>query len=106
MNYTEQAIKKAREGGYGDHAYCNEFDMYENEGSYCFSTVFLDPLFWQSLGKALGWELFREGDDEFGTDWETEWHRFIDHLIDGKEPEEFFKEILAALNKENDNEKV
>lgn len=39
----EQAIKKAIEGG-----------LSESGGGE--RTIFLDPLFWQSLGKKMGWE--------------------------------------------------
>lgn len=63
--------------------------------------ICLDPLFWQALGKALGWE---------GIQWHSiydgfrpsswthryhyEWHRFIDWLYEGKDIESFFNELL------------
>jgi len=83
--------------------------------------VFLDPSFWQSLGKAMGWETKEEkycecdewvnpfdGGAEFcsrcgkklnsrivftGKMWETKWHRFIDHLAEGKTVESFFETL-------------
>jgi hypothetical protein len=58
--------------------------------------VFLDPLFWQALGKATGWEeyyghWFRPRKSV--PQWRFEMHRFIDHLADGKTPEEFFQTL-------------
>ena len=52
--------------------------------------IFLDPLFWQSLGKAMGW---RQDEDQWGdrAEWVSQWHRFIDHLADGKDAESFFE---------------
>jgi hypothetical protein len=58
--------------------------------------MWLDPLFWQSLGKALGWRdnyarCHRKlGDDNqcvehgWNNTWLSVWHRFIDHLAEGK----------------------
>jgi hypothetical protein len=85
--------------------------------------VLLSPLFWQALSKAEGWGKCSNPDHGFigamagvkSTDinrlgcpvcghnpdkiiepdaWKTEWHRFIDHLAEGKDPELFFKELL------------
>ena len=53
----ETAIQRAIKGGYKDHAYCNEFDMYECSTSYCHATVLLDPDFWKALKKSRGVEL-------------------------------------------------
>lgn len=80
--------------------------------------IFLNPLFWQSLGKAMGWpedttycDHCGEADiaDEYVTNdeehsdcsnlltfpkyWRYQWHRFIDHLADGATPESFFKQL-------------
>jgi hypothetical protein len=100
MTHIEQAIKEAVENGYADHAYCNEFDKYESSGSYCYSTVFLDPLFWQALGKARGWRqdvveqdvqlLDNKASILVNWGWKLRWHRFIDHLAEGKDAEIFF----------------
>ncbi|MGA2592732.1 MAG: hypothetical protein ABSH32_22700 [Bryobacteraceae bacterium] len=66
-----------------------------------FGKVFLDPSFWQSLGKALGWN-----DDYHPVrsketnqlkneiwDWRYHWHRFIDHLAGGGTAGQFFAEL-------------
>ena len=52
--------------------------------------IFLEPLFWQSLGKAMGW---RQDEDQWGERAECviHWHRFIDHLAEGKDAESFFE---------------
>ena len=63
-----------------------------------------DPLFWQSLGKALGWDYSEKKDrvyywmediDEcqYNDRWRNEWHRFVDTLAEGKSTEDFFKEL-------------
>lgn len=74
--------------------------------------VLLNPLFWEHLGKALGWKkeilIYYSGyakDDEGNTDgrleeayripeWHFYWHCFIDHLAEGKSMESFFEQIL------------
>jgi len=57
--------------------------------------VFLDPLFWQALGKARGWAKKQPRQIQKG-EWKWQWHRFIDHLADGKDAESFF----ASLSKQ------
>jgi hypothetical protein len=52
----ESIIKKAIEGGYRDHFYCGNFDMYESEGSHCEYGVICDPFFWESLAKVCSWK--------------------------------------------------
>lgn len=66
---------------------------------------FLEPTFFQSLGKAMGWhtKMNCKGacDPYEGTvcgevnvnDWNGRWHRFIDYLIQGKTAEEYFKSL-------------
>ena len=86
----------------------------------------LDPLFWQSLCKSLGFtgEPIRMcvgcgvalknseqptmdgkhggkngcGSDIYNYDgqWLVEWHRFVDHLAEGKDAESFFEGLLLA----------
>lgn len=74
----------------------------------------LDPAFWQSLGKAMGWlpkcgaceaiadenpcDAMSGRDPMPHTPLEntiglSEWHRFIDHLADGGTPESFFETL-------------
>lgn len=101
MNSIQQAIEKSIEGRY--HKRSTGLD----DGKYLMR-CFLDPEWWQSLGKALGRcdvndinPLHKienkvicvvcKRKDEW---WRETWHRFIDHLSEDKDPEEFFKELL------------
>ncbi len=109
----ETAIKKAIEGGYSKPPFYGErFIQRMSERS-----ILLDPLFWQCLGKSLGWRLFDAHEirgnnlrchlcgaryDAIGDclknpirSWLIHWHRFIDHLASGGTPDDFFKELLA-----------
>lgn len=73
--------------------------------------AFLDPEFWRCVGKAMGWNynhvciidgdpMLNRGDcgNERHTvetyEWSYYWHRFIDHLAEGKDAESFFSELL------------
>lgn len=94
---VQEVIKKAVEGGFKGKSYAGD----------AMATQLLDPDFWQSLGKAMG---FNESiycsnaehinrkvlcdecvDKEDG--WKNEWHALIDHLAEGKSIESFFKEL-------------
>ena len=95
--YIEQAIQKAG---------------WDVENIKNVEALLLTPIFWQSLGKALGWPKkgciecgFRGRYDDFHGDcgkclgrdykgWQAQWHRFIDHLAEGKDAESFFASIL------------
>jgi hypothetical protein len=68
---------------------------------------YLDPLFWQSLGKALGWKHMCSEQNKYCAysvkhdveciyhkQWLYHWHRFIDHLASGKDINSFFEELL------------
>lgn len=106
MTYIEQAIKKAIEGGYKAPC-CNRDIKLAEHLTENLNMVFLDPLFWQCLGKAMGWDGsgecncdMREGihhdqcpANDF-KNWLYHWHRFIDHLAEGKDAESFFKELF------------
>lgn len=83
----EQAIKIAIENGYSGKVM---FEHYPPEGDEV-NHFLLDPLFWQSLGKGLGWGKGRPG--LLIYEWLYHWHKFIDHLASGKDPEEFFSQL-------------
>ena len=120
MNYIQQAIEKSIEGGWkkGEKVIeALEFNekMFESHPHIATITKsslelesIINPLFWQSLGKALGRcdvndinPLHKienkvicvvcKRKDEW---WRETWHRFIDHLSEDKDPEKFFKELL------------
>lgn len=71
------------------------------------NTEWLDPLFWQALGKSLGWtahcdKAFLEGFAHKPSTcegckkaaWVNRWHQFIDHLASGGTPDDFFTNLL------------
>jgi len=94
----EKAILKAQEGGY-------KFSFFEGEAIQKFSNgtfvpamfykELLDPLFWQCLGKAEGWDANIGHDLDLVRNWHYYWHSFIDHLAKGKNPDDFFNNLLT-----------
>ena len=101
----QQVFKKAKEGGYK-----MQWDK-GLESAYPFRAL-LDPLFWESYGKSLKWNMtnkFQPGDRN--TEWNYVsdsicqqmlvcdkspafyWHKFIDHLALGKTIESYFENI-------------
>lgn len=150
MTNIQKAIQKAIEGGYVKKSYGLLFDLNNlseihkkwSDASRIPSTdrenlslsagygegfrdcaILLDPLFWSSLGKSLGWSIVvvcsncgngarKEtakltnscldcGCRYKGNLWRSEqeylfnWHRFINHLHSGKDPESFFISLLT-----------
>lgn len=83
--------------------------------------VFLDPLFWQALGRGMGWNktmclscnhfysvpltdlekeevaINRNCEHEklkiYHQKWRDHWHRLIDHLAEGKSIEDYFQTL-------------
>ena len=106
----KQAIQKAIEGGWTSDYRSPVFTKYSSSwiGDYIvekgWQTPTSDPLFWQALGKAMGWDEYPsfklKSDIAGGTfcqmeGWRARWFQFIDHLAEGKDAEEFFRELLA-----------
>lgn len=70
------------------------------------AVMFINPKFWQSLGESMGrseqsnypleisFGSHRKMWKQSGDEWHYHWHRFIDHLAEGKDIESFF----ASLN--------
>lgn len=113
MTYIERAIEKAIEGGYKSiiHFKNGNYTLgYEWGGAEDYDLIhkrefqshfFLDHLFWQSLGKAMGWRgttYIQMGTkiNETCNDWKYYWMLFVDHLAAGKDPESFFEELLKV----------
>lgn len=117
----DKAIKLAIEGGYNVGPI--EVDMVcDNK----YAHYFIDPLFWSSLGKALGWKKYTwtswKGWDDHtlthATDedayeppfenpycqrhltHEYHWHRFIDSLASDGDPDSFFSSLLQDHSKQ------
>jgi len=99
----EQAIKKAIEGGYKGgkwntitKEYCLDFFELNNRHKIMYSYL-VDPLFWECLGKALGWkqqDKIKEFGDFFNYDYRDYMHSFIDHIADKGTPDDFFNKLL------------
>lgn len=106
----KKAIQKAIEGGY-------KLPNLKDETAILLMALaqkektFLDPLFWQALGKAEGWgtscwhysdrglyEQYRHkavcGLSSARAQWQIQWHRFINHLAEGTSSDSFFEELL------------
>lgn len=117
---VELAVERAIEGGWVDIAgeELRKAGIYAN--GYIWRQVMYEPEFWQSLGKAEGWEkktvvlnLSKMEIRQVGrvplqrakqtatyirktpNRWKKEWHRFIDHLATGQDPSSFFDELLT-----------
>lgn len=112
----EETIKKAIEGGYEPNGSDLQHYMLFNQHAHIsalnlvgYKVIFLDPLFWQSLGKAMGWryKAYKNGawqteDEDLDImsdtpfrhpEWLYQWHKFIDHLAEGKDINSFFKNL-------------
>lgn len=64
--------------------------------------IFLDPLFWQALGKSIGKENIAVNCYLCGCStlpcatfqwWKAQMHLFIDHLASGKSIDQFFNQL-------------
>lgn len=86
----EQAITKAIEGGWNKESIVQPMDT----GPANLAKAILDPSFWQSLGKAMGWnKLYYTICHQKVSPWLFHWHRLIDHLADGGSIESYFEKL-------------
>lgn len=104
-----EAIKLAIENGWDENrAKVSKLDLrdgYEGMGTSMFSTdkAMLDPLFWQTLGKALGYS----GDYGVGSAslnkqviiegkpwWQWAAHQYFGLLLTGGDTEQWWKKLL------------
>lgn len=89
MTATQQFIEDAIKSGYSkdeQHAH-----FIRNLPNYALCQIWLDPLAWQAVGKTRGLVGIGTADipqSHFSHGWRRNWHRFIDHLADGKTIEE------------------
>lgn len=100
MKATKQFIEDAIEGGwnyrgikkdnfkaFGLGSMDSDFELHSiYNSSYLIplERPFLDPEFWQAVGKTRGWSTGIDGRLYTSPYWKDKWHRFIDHLADGK----------------------
>lgn len=97
----QDAISKAVEGGWKKESVVEPMDTQRAN----FAKAMIDPLFWQALGKSMGWEdkpnerkafwkVQQEGNVKTEmSEWKNQWHNFIDHLAEGKSIEEYFANL-------------
>ena len=83
----EEAIKKAIEGGYTTFSW---EDVQGGDGA----NVLLDKDFWQALIMQIDVEKYHTGDPITKEIYLPVWHSFLDHIAEGKLPEDFFNELL------------
>jgi len=119
---TQEAMDKAVEGGYHidgadgvEIVYIGANDEYsawtrtDNDSSFMVPVeeTFLDPKFWQALGRILGWSKAcslsvscvheeEECHSCRGYYWMYQWHCFIQALADGKTPDVFFAHFTSS----------
>ena len=102
MEYTKEIIKKAIEGGYYNAVAKEVLDSYKNhevQTVYDYGALFLDPSFWQAVGRKLGWPLFNNECGHNGKlNWKNHQHRFLDHIQDHKDIESFCKQLIDKVN--------
>lgn len=125
----KEIIELSVKGGYMPCEFCTEGNCFVSEngskgltnhiwfnnalGEGCawpLSHILLDPAFWSSLGKALGWGemMFVQWHDmnplllppkvqswDKVPQWQYQMHAFTDHLISGKDADSFFTALLA-----------
>jgi hypothetical protein len=117
-----EALEKAVKGGYHiygsdgmdtDYGGANsEYSVWtrkDNESSFIMPTedTFLDPQFWQALGRTLGWSeacdlsiTCEHGHEECqrcrGYYWMYQWHCFIQAIAEGNTPEAFFAHLSSS----------
>jgi len=113
MSSIEQAIKEAVDQGYQPNV--ERYPEMEwisplQIAMAMQADVFIDPAFWKALGKKRGWTT----DDDFKywqksvVEWEEKywkkfWHRFIDHLAEGKDAESFFQSLDSKSRERPDS---
>jgi hypothetical protein len=95
----QQAIEKAIEGGFSSQVaieHVEDLKSHKTLTIHDYGWVFVREDFWMSLGKAMEWEnnVYVEGKGIRDVkEWLYQWHRFIDHLAEGKDAESFFESL-------------
>lgn len=98
MTKIQEAIQLAIKSGYrGKEVWANlDGSKWSVNALYPISDILLNPLFWLNLGKALRWEKVSNLDKvALVGGWQYQMHRFIDHLIEGKDAESYFEALLT-----------
>lgn len=100
----EKAIKRALEGGWSaryTHSFYQFNDPQTKNRKVPITSILLDKLFWQALGKVEGWDEGCVNDEEYKLTkysqvwmWKHKWHQLIDHIAEGKDIDSFFNGLL------------
>lgn len=95
----KEVIEKAIEGGYKSPCCSGGVKLAEHLEENA-NMVFLDPSFWQCLGKTMERKGFPDGKKYKingriveRREWRKRWHRFVDTLAEGKSAESFFENL-------------
>jgi len=109
MKTTQDVIETAIRGGwkpysigafgYLDFQFPDIHNMIDDIDEASINDVIVDPLFWQALGKELGWcgvGYVNIGESK-RIQWKQKMYRMIDHLINGGTVEEY---LISLLDKE------
>jgi hypothetical protein len=117
-----ETLRKAVAGGYHIHGSdgmattyvgasrkFSAWTRHDNDSTFLVPVeeTFLDPRFWQALGRTLGWQdacdlsiSCEQGHAEcrrcHGAYWMYQWHCFIQAIADGHTPEVFFAHLPAS----------
>jgi|SRR6185369_5974388 len=95
----EKAIQLAVENGWNSEE-CQV--PIGGRGRFNYDRMYLDPEFWKCLGKSLGWmeELNVKDYDtlvyqywKWRPEWEFQWHRFINDIVAGRTPKDYFSKL-------------
>jgi hypothetical protein len=118
-----EVLQKATEGGYhiygsdgmetsyaGANSEFSAWTRTDNDSSFMVPVeeTFLDPRFWQALGRTLGWSAVCDlvifcvhGEEECqscrGYYWMYQWHCFIQALAHDNPPEAFFERLTSSF---------
>lgn len=100
MEGIRKALMQAVDGGYkADVSYLMKLPEYAK------CQVWLDPLFWQALGKAERWSdrvPVYSGHRLVDAEWKVMQHRLIYALQEGKSADDFFRELLKPVTSLNE----
>lgn len=106
MIISKEAIEKAIEGGWDCKIVKQEpLEMRRKNSEHISHTqAALDPLFWQALGKSLGWEMIWNGqymntrhnpkELVMVEGWEYNAHRLYDLILTNGDTDAYWEEIL------------
>lgn len=96
-----EIIEKAIEGGYKKGIFENETGVDDILDLWGYESILLDASFWQSLGKAFGWNCICSGDmggKHYGDcphpDWKLKAHKLFNLLLTNGDTEKFWKDSL------------